>query len=298
MKSLRLPLQFFLLLLVGCSHTGKLDGDYSPEGSFFSKEHQVTYKVNTGDTLYSIARKYQMPVSQLAHSNGIKPPYTIKPGQSLQVSGDSSFLLAGDSDTQEAAFFALIKEKGVQVTEPTKPIENSYLSPKVIKPRVSRSEKGEQKKNSHIAEKKASNVRKNVVKQIPEVEQTVSYTNHQWMYPVKGKVIKSFSTKGKLSKGIDFAASAGTKVVSSRSGKVVYAGSRLKGYGNLIIIKHDNVYLTAYAHNRVVLVQEGDNVKQGQKIAEVGSSGTYEAKLHFEIRRYGKPIDPLTLLPK
>lgn len=298
MKIHRLLSLLLLCLLVGCSHTHRFKDEKPNEASFFSKDSQKLYRVKQGDTLYSIARKYQMSVSRLADANGIKSPFVIKPGQSIKVPGDSSFLLSGDSYSEEAAFFALIKEKGVQISEPKQPAEQTYQSPKVIKPRVERSEINEQKKNIHISVKKASNVRENVVKQIPEVEKTIVHKDRQWVYPVHGKVIKSFSTKGKLSKGIDFAASTGTKVVSSRSGKVVYAGSRLKGYGNLIIVKHDNVYLSAYAHNRVILVQEGDSVKQGQQIAEVGSSGTYEDKLHFEIRRYGKPIDPLTLLSK
>ena len=119
-----------------------------------------------------------------------------------------------------------------------------------------------------------------------------------WLWPVSGKVVKQYSLQNKLSKGIDIAARTGTAIKSSRSGKIVYAGSALKGYGNLIIVRHDDVYLSAYAHNRVLLVKEGTIVKQGQKIAELGSSGTQSPKLHFEIRKKGKPINPLRLLPK
>jgi lipoprotein NlpD len=99
-------------------------------------------------------------------------------------------------------------------------------------------------------------------------------------------------------KGIDIAGRAGQPVRAAAPGRVVYSGSGLKGYGQLIIINHDRGYLTAYAHNRRLLVQEGEQVRAGQDIAELGDSGTNRAKLHFEIRRNGKPVDPLRYLPK
>lgn len=118
-----------------------------------------------------------------------------------------------------------------------------------------------------------------------------------WQWPVAGKIERFFSDDG-LSKGIDIVAAIGTPVRSARAGQVIYAGSRLKGYGQLIIIRHDDIYLSAYAHNRVINVKEGQNVAQGEVIAELGMSGTQSPKLHFEIRRSGKPINPLGLLPK
>lgn len=116
-----------------------------------------------------------------------------------------------------------------------------------------------------------------------------------WRWPVKGKVIERFSANNK---GIDIAAKAGTPVVATSSGKVVYAGSGLRGYGNLLIIKHNRSYFSAYAHSQRLLVAEGAQVKAGQKIAEVGNTGTDKDKLHFEIRKDGNPKDPLTFLPR
>ena len=98
-------------------------------------------------------------------------------------------------------------------------------------------------------------------------------------------------------KGIDIAGSAGDSVLAAADGRVVYAGAGLRGYGNLIILKHNNTYLTAYAHNQTLLVKEDQNVKQGQKIAEMGNSDADQVKLHFEIRRQGKPVDPAKYLP-
>ncbi len=120
----------------------------------------------------------------------------------------------------------------------------------------------------------------------------------RWRWPAKGKLLATFSSKNGLNKGIDIAGKLGEPVSSAGPGYVVYAGSGLRGYGKLLIIKHNEKFLSAYAHNRRLLVGEGDAVKAGQKIAEIGSSGTDRNKLHFEIRREGKPIDPLRYLPK
>lgn len=117
-----------------------------------------------------------------------------------------------------------------------------------------------------------------------------------WQWPLKGRVLKTFQNKG--NKGVDISGKVGEKVKSAASGKVVYSGSGLKGYGNLLIIKHNYLYLSAYANNRRLLVKEGQLVKKGQVIAEVGSMKGKPTALHFEIRRNGKPVNPLKYLPK
>lgn len=114
-------------------------------------------------------------------------------------------------------------------------------------------------------------------------------------WPAQGPVIAGFDEV--RNKGIDIAGRAGDPVLAAADGQVVYAGAGLRGYGNLVIIKHSATYLTAYAHNQRLLVQEDQRVKQGQKIAEMGSSDADRVKLHFEIRRNGKPVDPVKLLP-
>jgi lipoprotein NlpD len=120
--------------------------------------------------------------------------------------------------------------------------------------------------------------------------------NIDWAWPAAGKVISGFSETANL-KGIDIAGKSGQPVLASGSGKVVYAGNGLRGYGKLIIIKHNNTFLSAYAHNREILVKEGQQVAKGQKIAEMGDSDADQVKLHFEIRRLGKPVDPAKFLP-
>jgi lipoprotein NlpD len=116
-----------------------------------------------------------------------------------------------------------------------------------------------------------------------------------WAWPANGSVVSGFD-EGR-NKGLAIAGKAGDPVVAAADGRVVYAGSGLRGYGNLVIIKHNNTYLTAYAHNQTLLVKEDQAVKRGQKIAEMGSSDAERVQLHFEIRKQGKPVDPAKLLP-
>lgn len=116
-----------------------------------------------------------------------------------------------------------------------------------------------------------------------------------WIWPAQGKLIAGFDEV--KNKGYDIDGKAGDAIIASADGRVVYAGAGLRGYGNLIILKHNNTYLTAYAHNQTLLVKEDQSVKKGQKIAEMGNSDADRVKLHFEIRRQGKPIDPAKYLP-
>ncbi|MGE0097323.1 MAG: peptidoglycan DD-metalloendopeptidase family protein [Hydrogenophaga sp.] len=117
-----------------------------------------------------------------------------------------------------------------------------------------------------------------------------------FIWPAQGAVITPFDEAN--NKGVSIAGKIGDPVIAAADGRVVYAGAGLRGYGNLIILKHNNTYLTAYAHNQALLVREDQSVRQGQKIAEMGSSDTDRVKLHFEVRRLGKPVDPMGHLPK
>jgi len=127
-------------------------------------------------------------------------------------------------------------------------------------------------------------------------EASVSGDEIAWIWPANGKTLATFSEGG--SKGVDIAGKTGDPVIAAGDGKVVYSGTGLRGYGKLVIIKHNNTYLSAYAHNETILVKEGDSVTAGQKIALMGDSDADRVKLHFEIRRYGKPLNPLDYLPE
>ncbi|MBK8688680.1 MAG: peptidoglycan DD-metalloendopeptidase family protein [Betaproteobacteria bacterium] len=130
----------------------------------------------------------------------------------------------------------------------------------------------------------------------PAAATTTDEGTIDWVWPSSGKVVTGFSDTANL-KGIDIAGKAGQPVIASAAGKVVYAGTGLRGYGKLVIVKHNATFLSAYAHNREILVKEGQQVTKGQKIAEMGNTDTDQVKLHFEIRQRGKPVDPLRFLP-
>lgn len=153
--------------------------------------------------------------------------------------------------------------------------------------------KATKKTSSSYKKKKATKTKKTTKKVSTSTNQRLT-----WRWPTKGKVISTYSKSATGRKGIDIAGKSGQQVIAAASGKVVYSGNGLPRYGNLLIIKHNEVYLSAYAHNKTLLVKEGQQVKTGQKIALLGRTGTQKNKLHFEIRRNGKPVDPLRFLPK
>lgn len=229
--------------------------------------HHVVAK---GDTLYAIAWRYNLDYKNLSKINNINPPYAISPGQIIQLQGVAPRVPYRVSRLQKKA-----------------PIDPPKASAKVP------SSKPPASKSPIINRSEKRTVKPVSVKATP-----VKTGSLVWSWPVKGKVISPFSVSGKLNKGIDIAAKLGESVRAAAEGEVVYAGSGLRGYGNLIIIKHRSSYLSAYAHNSKLIAKEGDVVKKREKIAEVGGSGTNAVKLHFEIRRDGVPVDPLRYLPR
>ncbi len=166
---------------------------------------------------------------------------------------------------------------------PAKTVTRAYQSKsKPVKPRPASSSKQVAKKQTTQSTGKSK----------------PSYSTLSWRWPARGRIVQRYSLKAPVNKGIDISGRLGEPVIAAGGGEVVYAGSELTGYGRLIILKHNSSYLSAYAHNKEMFVREGDSVKAGQKIAEIGSTGTTEPKLHFEIRRNGKPVDPMGYLPK
>ena len=132
----------------------------------------------------------------------------------------------------------------------------------------------------------------------PRSSVTASATSPQWRWPTKGKVISHFKAGDPTRQGIDISGKRGQPVIAAAGGRVVYSGNGLRGYGNLVIIQHNETYFSAYAHNQKVLVKENEKVKSGQRIADMGNSGADRVMLHFEIRRNGRPSNPLQYLPK
>ncbi|WP_444930222.1 peptidoglycan DD-metalloendopeptidase family protein [Microbulbifer sp. SSSA002] len=216
------------------------------------------HTVSKGDTLYAIAWRYGKNFRQLAAINGIPSPYKIYPGQRIKLSGSAPSKSVTSAAKKQKAPVAKAKPAATQTTTAKK-----SLTPKVKRQTASSSQKG----------------------------------SVRWRWPAKGKVISHFRSGDPLRKGVDIAGEKGEAVLAAADGTVIYAGSALRGYGKLLIVKHNEVYLSAYAHNHRLLVKEGSRVKAGQRIAELGSSGTDRDKLHFEIRKNGQPVDPLAYLP-
>ena len=254
-------------LLVGCSSTGSNSARVVDRNSSAPKRPTVTsgqYVVKPGDTLFSIAFRYGWDYKELAARNGIAPPYTIRPGQAIRFSsgaGSSTTVVSGPSSSS-------------RTTVTRRPVTAPASSSKPATP--------------------SGTVSAPVVATVPAAERAVG----GWTWPANGVLIGKFASNGSLNKGIDIAGDLGQPVFAASDGAVVYAGSGLRGYGELIIIKHSDTYVSAYGHNRRLLVREGQQVKAGQSIAEMGSTGTDRVKLHFEIRRQGKPVDPLQFLPR
>ncbi len=217
----------------------------------------LKYEVELGDTLYGIAFRYGFDYRELAQANEIKEPYTIFPGQVL------SFNKVKPADQKENAVLP-VRDSKVPIKKVASPPDSNPIPD--LNPKAD-------SKIKSSSEDKIS----------------------QWLWPTEGEILRKFSTS--LHKGIDISGKEGDPIVATADGRVVYAGSGISGFGKLLIIKHNEKYLSAYGHNASLLVKENELVSAGQLIAKKGSSGTNKVKLHFEIRREGKPIDPLKFLP-
>lgn len=224
------------------------------------------YKVQKGDTLYSISFRYGMDYKELAKINGIRPPYNIYVDQKIHFK-KARVAVAGHNKP-------VIKQRNGTNNTPTK----WQAAPQTKQPT-----------------KTTTTAKTTTTVTTPS---STANQNLSWRWPTTGTVISTYSETSAGRKGIDIAGRSGQPVIASAAGKVVYSGNGLARYGNLLIIKHNEVYLSAYAHNETLLVKEGQQVKAGQSIATLGRSGAQREQLHFEIRRNGKPVDPLRFLPK
>nr|MBO2509515.1 peptigoglycan-binding protein LysM [Gammaproteobacteria bacterium] len=240
------------------------------------------YVVQRGDTLYSIAFRYGWDWKALAARNNIAPPYIIRVGQVIRFDG-----------RQPAAGSAVASRPASSTANTLKPASSTPANT------TARTQTPTQQKPSTPAPAATPAAPAATASSSPaNVSQPSARSASGWLWPANGTLISRFASNGSLNKGIDIAGELGQPVFAASDGSVVYAGSGLRGYGELVIIKHSDTYVSAYGHNRRLLVREGQQVKAGQTIAEMGSTGTDRVKLHFEIRRQGKPVDPLQYLPK
>ena len=272
------------------------------------------YTVKSGDTLYSIAWRYELDPDDLARWNNLGDNSVIHPGDRLHTRGpaaSSGYSVAGSSEPSVV---------DVPVAGPVPAPVPAPAGPRIIVVGRGDTLYSLARKN-HLDVKQliqANRLKRPYLlhpgqKLVVQAEQSAppasappaiarqpvtSYPNVvRWSWPLRGKIISKFNDQNGEAKGIDIAGHAGDDVHAAAAGKVVYSGNGLISFGNLVIIKHNDNYLSAYAHNRNILVTEGQRVSQGQVIAKIGKTDTSNSVLHFEIRKHGKPVNPLHYLP-
>lgn len=274
-----------------------------------------TYKVNKGDTMFLIAYLAGIDVKELAALNNMTEPYNLSLGQTLKIS---------NCGTKTVTTTVPVKQPAAATTTtaaPTTPAEPAVT----YTPGANGTQMGSDgtiigpiKSGAGVANSAPAMVPVATAPVAPATTPSVPTTpventnstpinanivapiasNVAWQWPTSGNIIQGFSNTDGGNKGIDISGSRGQAVKAAASGRVVYAGNALRGYGNLIIIKHNDDFLSAYAHNDKILVTDQQEVKAGQEIAKMGSSGTNTVKLHFEIRYKGKSVDPVRYLPR
>ncbi|HHN8714936.1 murein hydrolase activator NlpD [Klebsiella quasipneumoniae] len=272
-----------------------------PKGSYTGGS---TYTVKRGDTLFYIAWVTGNDFRDLAQRNNVPAPYALNVGQVLQVGNASGQPITGENAVSQASARA---SGGATATTTSAQKSTAVVA---SQPTITYSESsGEQSATKMLPNNKPATTTSTVVAPVTApttvstTQPTASSTStsspiSSWRWPTDGKVIENFSGAEGGNKGIDIAGSKGQAIIATADGRVVYAGNALRGYGNLIIIKHNDDYLSAYAHNDTMLVREQQEVKAGQKIATMGSTGTSSTRLHFEIRYKGKSVNPLQYLPQ
>lgn len=240
-------------VLAGCASGGLSRTTFQPD----------VYVVRPGDTIYSIAWRYQIDPDQLIRWNGIDDPDRLRVGRRLRLSPDASLERT-----------ATRRDRGSSVSSPDR-------------------EPGQAGGATRAADEGSAEEASG------KTESDPAPAGHpgRWRWPTDGRLVGTFADGRVPGRGVDISGSAGQPIVATAAGEVVYSGEGLQAYGRLVIIRHEGEYLSAYAHNSEVLVREGQRVTAGQQIARMGGDGEDGPLLHFEIRRRGKPVDPLDYLP-
>ncbi|KFB77198.1 peptidoglycan DD-metalloendopeptidase family protein [Candidatus Accumulibacter cognatus] len=298
-----------LLVLAGCASITPAPLDErstaaKPQVAIASKD---MYLVKKGDTLYSIALDHGLDYRDLVTWNAIENPNRILIGQALRVRAPGSAVAGETAVVRPIGTVAVVEQRplgaGAAAVSAAGDAVVLKREPKAGKEAYSEQALARAQAQPKPAEPAVAMATVTKAEAKPEAQgearpgDTVAGGEEiTWTWPASGKLIGTFSEGG--NKGIDINGKAGDAVLAAGGGKVVYSGTGLRGYGKLVIVKHNNTYLTAYAHNQSVLVKEGQSVSKGQKIAEMGNTDADQVKLHFEIRRQGKPVDPLKHLPQ
>ncbi len=268
-----------------------------------------------GDTLFGIGLEYGLDYKEIAAANNIPPPYPIKIGQKLDLSSFKSKIntiteasKTESGKTEDGVVITPMKTESV-VTEakPTqnasKPTVQSAVTPVLSEPKAVREPYSLEalnrvpNKSADIKEAKPAEIKSSEAKPTDAKSSDTNTSDDEaitWSWPTQGKVVAGFNEAS--NKGIDITGTTGQAINAASAGKVIYSGSDLRGYGKLVIIKHNKTYLSVYAHNSKIVAKEGQAVTAGQKIAEMGNTDSSTVKLHFEIRRLGKSVDPAKYL--
>ena len=274
-----------------------------------AEQRPESYTVKRGDTLYSIALDNGLDYRELAAWNNITDPAAIKAGLVLRMRPPGPVVAAQPEAGTQVQPEARVQVQPVTVpgsvearslggdsragaepragTQPPRASGDLKTGPKAMKLPYS------EENLAMLLRQSPSQPTAEPLPPQPGAED--GQDTVAWIWPATGRVLAGFSEA--TNKGVDILGKVGDPVFASASGRVVYSGTGLRGYGKLVIIKHNQTYLSAYAHNSNLLVREGQNVVRGQKIAEIGNTDSSQAKLHFEIRRLGKPVDPMKFLP-
>lgn len=257
MRGMRLAVPAIIaVLLTACGSSQVIrEAGTRPAPRVSTPKYGASTVVRRGDTLYRIAINNGLSPLDLAMWNDVRPPYTIHPGQRLQLyPGGTRGATVATTPSRASGRMPSPPSSRAQTTGPAGSATPLRAGPVV----------------SNIA----------------------------WRWPAEGELISRYVTGEPTKQGIDIAGNGGAPVRAAGDGVVVYSGSGLVGYGELIIVKHNDAWLSAYGHNRARMVNEGQIVKAGQQIAEMGRSGAARDMLHFEVRYNGKPVDPLQYLPR
>ncbi len=281
--------------------------DYSKIDKGFYKG--TSYTVRKGDTMFLIAYISGMDVKELASLNNMTEPYRLAVGQVLKIANNSKTETVTEQRCEEVTVTPAVTytpaANGTQygsdgtVTGPVRAGVGSAAPQSTASTNAVTAGVGTVPTTTTTATTGVvATAGTSVNTSSSTVSQVAPRSNIAWQWPTSGKVIQGFSNADGGNKGIDISGSKGQAVNAAAAGRVVYAGNALRGYGNLIIIKHNDDFLSAYAHNDSISVSDQQEVKAGQQIAKLGSSGTTSNKLHFEIRYKGKSVDPTGYLPK
>lgn len=330
-------ISFLVFFVVGCaSHTPAPVVNRSPQAATPSTAAKSddwrpnSYTVKKGDTLYSIGLEHGYDYREIAAANNIYAPYTIKIGQTLNFSTLNKEVIATTTakpttyENEDGVIISPIDVDTPSIEQTVKPstsatpsITESVAPPTLTGPKATREPYSLEAFNrvptpetpqpvvaktqttaptATVPETKTTEVNTATGESTPSKTASSVVEGVTWFWPTQGKVSAKFNAAS--NKGIDIAGSTGQTIAASADGKVIYTGADLRGYGKLVIVKHNNALLSVYAHNSKINIKEGQIVKAGQKIAEMGNTDSNSVKLHFEIRQKGKSVDPALFLPK